>query len=128
MSYQDTLTRMRCRGGWAIAFSALALTAGCQTITGSAPPAGAPATILLEAGDLALPTDCTVPAGRPYRVSYVVGTDGRTANPDAVTPSDAPACLQQALHAWIATFRYAPVSDAERVTADWMLVTARRGS
>ena len=66
--------------------------------------------------------------GSPYRLSYVVGVDGRPGNPDAISPPDAPACLQEALRTWVATFRYAPVTEAERLTADWMLVSARRGS
>jgi hypothetical protein len=45
-----------------------------------------------------------------------------------ITPPDGPPCLQQALASWIATFRYAPLVQPEHVTADWMLVSARRGS
>jgi len=106
---------------------ALALAAGCQMT----PPTAAvpsPTPRLLDAGRLDLPTGCTVTAGRTYRMSYTVGLDGRTGSLGAITPTDAPACLQAALASWVATFRYAPVAQAESVTADWMLVTARRGS
>ena len=108
---------------------AVILAAGCQTTTTErAAPAPPPPVQLLDAARVELPTDCTVPAGQPYRLSYVVGVDGRPGNPDAISPPDAPACLQEALRTWVATFRYAPVTEAERLTADWMLVSARRGS
>ncbi len=105
----------------------LALLAGCQT----APPTAAippPPAQLLEAGRFALPAGCTVSSGRTYRMSYTVGTDGRTGRLGAITPPDAPTCLQAALEAWVGSFRYAPLAQPEAITADWMLVTASRGS
>jgi hypothetical protein len=107
---------------------ALALAAGCQTITAPTAPPLAPPTQLLDAARLELPQDCAVPPGRTYRMSFVVGTDGRTSGSGMITPPDGPPCLQQALTSWIATFRYAPPVQPEQVTADWMLVSARRGS
>ena len=108
---------------------ALVLVAACEPLTRPAAPAAPPpTTTLLDAGSLALPADCTVPAGQAYRVSYVVDVAGRAGKPDEISPPEAPACLREALRDWVATFRYAPVSQAERLTADWMLVTARRGS
>jgi hypothetical protein len=103
------------------------LATGCQTMTGPTAPLPPP-TQLLDAARLQLPATCTVPTGQPYRMSYVVGTDGRTGGLGTVTPPDAPACLRDALKAWVASFRYAPIAQAEPVTADWMLVSARRGS
>jgi hypothetical protein len=105
---------------------ALAIVAGCQT----APPTAAvpaPPVQLLEAGRFDLPAGCTVTSGRTYRMSYTVGTDGRTGRLGAITPPDAPTCLQAALEAWVGSFRYAPPAQPEAVTADWMLVTASRG-
>jgi hypothetical protein len=106
---------------------ALVLVAACQTTTprASVPP---PPVQLLDAAGFELPADCAVSAGRTYRMSYTVGADGRTGNLGAITPPDAPPCLQAALGAWVGTFRYAPPAQAESVTTDWMLVTARRGS
>ena len=75
-----------------------------------------------------LPAGCTVSSGRTYRMSYTVGTDGRTGRLGAITPPDAPSCLQAALEAWVGSFRYAPLAHPEAITADWMLVTASRGS
>ena len=65
---------------------------------------------------------------RTYRMSYTVGTDGRTGSLGAITPPDAPACLQAALKSWVASFRYAPLAQTQPLTTDWMLVTAPRGS
>ena len=121
-------TRGRAIGCAAIASLGLALLAGCQTPPSSAPAAPAPAIQLLDAARLHLPADCTVTVGRTYRMSYTVGLDGRTGSLGAITPPDAPACLQAALASWVATFRYAPVNHAESLTTDWMLVTASRGS
>jgi hypothetical protein len=108
---------------------ALVLVAACEPLTRpTAPAAPPPPTTLLDAGSLTLPAGCAVPAGQTYRVSYVVDVAGRAAEPDGISPPEAPACLKEALRNWVATFRYAPVTQAEQLTADWMLVTARRGS
>lgn len=106
---------------------AIALAAGCQATapTTAVPP---PPTQLLEAARFDLPADCSVTSGRTYRMSYTIGIDGRTGSLGAITPPDAPACLQAALSSWVSSFRYAPLSQAEAATTDWMLVTARRGS
>ena len=94
----------------------------------SQPAMPAPPVNLLEAGHFDLPGECPVTPGRVYRMSYTVSPDGRTGSLGAITPPDAPACLQAALASWVATFRYAPVTRTETVISDWMLVTARRGS
>lgn len=106
---------------------ALAVAAGCQTAppTPAVPP---PPVQLLEAGRLDLPAGCAVTSGRTYRMRYTVGTDGRTGRLGEISPVDAPTCLQAALEAWVSSFRYAPPAQPEAVTADWMLVTASRGS
>ena len=129
MSHDVAVFNVRRSVGGATILSVLVLAAACEPLTRpEAPAAVPPPTTLLDAGSLTLPTGCTVPAGQPYRVSYVVDAAGRAGKPDDISPPDAPTCLKDALRNWIATFRYAPVSEAERLTADWMLVTARRGS
>jgi len=115
-------------GRAATAVLALAVAVGCQSIVRPAQAPQPPATQLLNAARLDLPNDCAVLSGRSYRMTYTVGLDGRTSNLGAITPPDAPLCLQVALAAWVASFRYAPVAQTESLTADWMLVTARRGS
>ena len=122
-----SLPRLRLTCSLALA-CAIGFVAGCQTTPAPAPAGPPPATRLLDAARFDLPTDCTVIAGRTYRISYTVGIDGRTGSLGAITPPDAPVCLQAALASWVATFRYAPPARAEAVTHDWMLVTARRGS
>ncbi len=111
--------------GVAVAFI---LAAACQPVLRPSAPAPEPPARLLDAGRLDMPADCAVTSGRTYRMSYTIGLDGRTGSLGAITPPDAPACLQAALAAWVASFRYAPVAQAEAVTTDWMLVTAPRGS
>ena len=129
MSLHETASAP-CRAARWVALCALILAAGCEPLTRPPPskPAEAPPATLLDAGTLTLAPDCTVPAGQPYRVRYVVGTDGRTSSPESIGPPDAPPCLAQAFRDWIATFRFAPLPAAEPLTTDWMLVTARRGS
>ena len=128
MSNAIGIPRRRTIGRLAIVGGVLMLLAGCQSMVRPAAPAPEPPARLLDAGRLELPTDCVATSGRTYRMSYTVGIDGRTGSLGAITPPDAPACLQAALASWVATFRYAPVAEAEPVTADWMLVTGRRGS
>src|SRR5215510_10809255 len=93
--------------------------AACAPLTRPTAPAAPPPMRLLDAGSVTLPTGCDVPAGQPFRVSYVVDAAGRPGKPDEISPPDAPACLKEALRSWVATFRYAPVSEAPRLTADW---------
>ena len=104
------------------------LVAACQSTTERTTPAPVPPVQLLDATRFDLPGNCSVTAGRTYRMSYTVGLDGRTGSLGAITPPDAPACLQAALAAWVGSFKYAPPDAPQPVTTDWMLVTARRGS
>ena len=120
--------RMRIERRPAILCVLVLAAAACAPLTRPTAPAVPPPTRLLDAGSLTLPAGCAVPAGQPFRVSYVIDSAGRPGKPDEISPPDAPACLKEALRSWVATFRYAPVSEAERRTADWMLVTAPRGS
>ena len=70
---------------------AVVLAAGCQTTTTErAAPAPPPPVQLLDAARVELPTDCTVPAGQPYRLSYTVGVDGRHRKPRRDQPAGRP--------------------------------------
>lgn len=55
-----------------------------------------------------------------------------TVNPNGLTsqiqPAAAPACLQQALTAWVASFRYSPPATQIATSVEWLLVEAQRGS
>jgi len=99
----------------------VALLAGCQTTPPR--PSLAPDLKLLEAAELELPRGCV--ASGSFVVSFTVGTSGRT---DAIRAPNAPTCVQDALTAWIASFRYEPPKTATPASLEWMLVTAQRGS
>lgn len=101
---------------------AIALT-GCQTappVTPSKPRA--PELQLLEAQPLTMAEDCE--ASGSYFVEFTVLSDGRTGNVQAPA---GPACMQQALTAWVGTFRYAPPGQQTPAGVEWMIVTGRRG-
>lgn len=112
---------------WPALACALALAAGCQA-TGPTPAVPEPSIKLLDAARFDLPAGCTVTSGRTYRMSYTIGVDGRTGSLGAITPPDAPNCLQAALARWVGSFRFAPLAQAEPAVTDWILVTAPRGS
>jgi hypothetical protein len=96
------------------------LTAGCAG-TRTAPPAPPPQ--LVDAAELALPTDCVAAPGAVYRTLFEVQPDGRVSAP---APAQGDGCVQQALRDWVATFSYAPTGSATPVAFDWMAVTASR--
>lgn len=101
---------------------AIALT-GCQTapMGSSAPPA--PELQLLEARPLTVAEGCE--ANGSYFIEFTVLSDGRTGN---IEPPAGPACVQEALTAWVSTFRYAPPGQRMPASVEWMMVTGRRGS
>lgn len=78
---------------------------------------------LLESSELSLPLGCI--ASGSFVVSFTVATTGRT---DAIRAPDAPDCVQDALTAWVASFRYQPPARPTPASMEWMMVTARRGS
>ena len=76
------------------------------------------------AAPLELPDDCEPARGQVYRTHYVVQPDGRVTEPRS---SDGDGCVQQALRAWVSSFRYGPVDAEMPVVIDWIAVTATRG-
>jgi hypothetical protein len=108
----------------AMLVGAVALS-GCQTTPTTAPtPRPAPPDLqLLEAQPLAIAEDCQ--ASGSYFVEFTVLSDGRTGN---IQAPPGPACMQQALTAWVSTFRYAPPGRQIPAGVEWMMVTSRRGS
>lgn len=105
----------------ALFVGAIALT-GCQTapVGPSVPPL--PELKLLESQPLALAEDCE--ASGSYLVEFTVLSDGRTGN---IQAPQGPACVQQALTAWVGTFRYAPPGQQMPAGVEWIMVTGRRG-
>ena len=98
---------------------------GCQTTPTAVEPAAfpAPELKLLEAKPLEMAKDCE--ASGSYFVEFTVLSDGRTGH---IKAPPGPACMQQALTAWVSTFRYAPPGQQTPAGVEWLMVTARRGS
>jgi hypothetical protein len=100
---------------------AVLFIAACQT---TPPPRLAePELKLIQTSPLVVPNDCI--ASGSFVVSYTVATTGRTA---AISPPDAPSCIQDALTEWVASFRYEPPAKPTPASMEWMMVTAQRGS
>ena len=101
--------------------AAMIAAGGCQTTPTVAPPA--PALQLVESQPLALAADCD--ASGSYFVAFTVLRDGRTGE---IQAPQGPACVQQALTAWVSTFRYASPGQETPMGMEWMMVTARKGT
>src|SRR5690606_27713961 len=98
------------------------LVAGCKTAP-TLPPVEAPSLRLMQSEPLALPAGCE--GTESLFVEFTVRTDGRPGN--LKLPS-APACVREALTAWVGSFRYVPPSVETPSGVEWLLVTARKGS
>jgi hypothetical protein len=106
-----------------VAVLGLVLLAGCASQPGRERAAAERPPVLLSAGVLELPEDCTAEPGTVYRAEYLVGDSGAV---DRVTHAEGPACVQVALADWVNTFRYAPRSAPLAATIDWMITVARK--
>jgi hypothetical protein len=105
-----------------LAILALAVLAGCQL----APPAqqAPPSSLqLMESQPLALAPGCE--ASGSVFVEFMVRMDGTT---DSLKVSQAPACVRDALTAWVSSFRYLPPTADTPAGVEWLLIAARRGS
>ena len=102
--------------------AALAVLAGCN-VTPPAPQPVPPSLQLVASEPLVLGPGCDV-TGSLF-VEFTVRTDGST---DALKLPAAPACVREALTAWVSSFRYAPPSAEVPTGIEWLLVSARRGS
>lgn len=100
----------------------LSALAACQS-PGPVRPANPPDLQLLGAAPLEVPASCR--AGGSVIVAFAVDADGGTSQ---IQPAAAPACLRQALTAWVASFRYAPPATPIRTQVEWLMVEGRRGS
>ena len=100
---------------------ALSLTA-CQSVPERSATPAAPLQ-LLRSAPLNLPATCA--ADSSIVVDFTVLESGQT---DEIRPAGGPECLQQALTAWVASFRYAPVEGRTPHSVEWLLVEARKGS
>lgn len=98
------------------------LVAACQSQAPLRPPPEAPLQ-LIESSSLSLPDACQ--ATGSFVIAYTIREDGKTADIDL---PPAPPCVQQALTAWVASFRYSPQSTPVPATLEWLLVEAKQGS
>lgn len=78
---------------------------------------------LIRSGTLTVPDACS--ANGSVIVAFTVYEGGQTGD---IQPAAAPACLQQALTAWVASFRYSPQSARIPTSIEWLLVEAKKGS
>ena len=98
-----------------------AVLAACQS---PAPRATAPPALeLIGSAPLNLPQSCS--ASGTVVVDFTVLENGKT---DRIQPAAAPTCVQEALTAWVASFRYAPLANDTRTSVEWLLVEAKKGS
>lgn len=116
-----SMYHIRRRATFAFLFAGAVALSGCQTTPTVAPPV--PELQLLEAKPLKVAETCEVTGS--YFVEFTVLSDGRTGN---IQAPPGPACMQQALTAWVETFRYAPPGRQTPAGVEWMMVTARKGS
>lgn len=104
----------------ALLAGAIALS-GCQTAPSRAPAKG---TIrIIQSDPLKVPDNCE--ASGSYFVAFTVLSDGRT---DGIKADAGPACLQEALTAWVSSFRYEAPGQEIPSGVEWMMVTAQKGS
>lgn len=97
-----------------------ALLAACQTSPVRPVP---PTPQLLSSAPLELPADCR--AGSSFVVKFAIAANGATSN---IQPSPGAECVQAALAAWVASFRYAPQAAEIPMAIEWLMVEARQGS
>ena len=95
--------------------------AGCQTTPTA--PSSASSLQLLQSQPLVLAPDCQ--ASGSFFVEFSVLSDGRTGR---IQAPEGPTCVQQALTAWVSTFRYSPTGQDMPAGVEWMMVTATKGT
>jgi hypothetical protein len=88
-----------------------------------APSTPAPVLQLASAAPVQIASDCH--PGGSVVVDFVVQPDGTTS---AIRVPSAPECVQDALTAWVASFRYVPPRTAVPGTVEWLMVSAKKGS
>jgi hypothetical protein len=93
---------------------------GCQTAPTKGPAKGT--FRILQSEPLKLPDNCE--ASGSYFVEFTVMSNGRT---DDIRAASGPACLQQALTAWVSSFQYEAPGQAIPSGVEWMMVTAAKG-
>lgn len=104
-----------------VLLAAMIAVGGCKTTPTVAPPP--PSLQLIQSQPLTIAADCD--ASGSYFVEFTVLRDGRTGE---IQAPQGPACVQQALTAWVSTFRYASPGQETPMGMEWMMVMARKGT
>lgn len=107
--------------GFAALVAGAIVLSGCQTAPTQGP--AKPTLRILQSEPLKLADNCE--ASGSYFVEFTVLSDGRT---DDIKADSGPACLQQALTAWVSSFRYEAPGQEIPSGVEWMMVAARKGS
>ncbi|WP_129647458.1 energy transducer TonB [Peristeroidobacter agariperforans] len=107
--------------GFAVLLAGAIALSGCQTAPSKGSSKG---TIrILQSEPLKVPDNCE--ASGSYFVEFTVMSDGST---DDIKASSGPACIQEALAAWVSSFRYEAPGQEIPSGVEWMMVTAQKGS
>jgi hypothetical protein len=113
--------RIRRHLGFAVLLAGAIALSGCQTTPTRGSSKG---TIrILQSEPLKVPDNCAVTGS--YFVEFTVKSDGRT---DDIKTSSGPPCIQEALAAWVSSFRYEAPGQEIPWGVEWMMVTAQKGS
>jgi hypothetical protein len=105
--------------GAVLAIGAIVLS-GCQTAPTTTP--AKPSLRLLQSQPLTVADNCE--ASGSYFVEFTVASDGRTGD---IQAPPGPACVQEALTAWVSSFRYEAPGQKIPSGVEWMMVTAPKG-
>lgn len=106
--------------GFAALVAGAVVLSGCQTAPSKGSSKGT--FRILQSEPLKLPDNCE--ASGSHFVEFTVLSDGRT---DDIKAASGPACLQQALTAWVSSFRYEAPGQDVTSGVEWMMVTAPKG-
>lgn len=120
MLYRPVVTTTR----FALLGLALGVVAACHAPPEVRPAPPASPLQLLGSDPLRVPDTCR--AEGSFFVAFTVERNGTTR--DIQQPAAAPQCLQQALTAWVASFRYSPQTGQVPAGIEWLQVEARKGS
>jgi hypothetical protein len=103
----------------ALLVGAIALS-GCQTAPSRGSSKGS--IRIIQSEPLKVPDNCE--ASGSHFVEFTVKSDGRT---DDIKANSGPACLQEALAAWVSSFRYEAPGQEIASGVEWMMVTGQKG-
>nr|WP_298724111.1 hypothetical protein [uncultured Steroidobacter sp.] len=108
-----------------LGFAALVLgtivLSGCQTTPTTLP--SPPSLRLVDSRPLTFAENCE--ASGSYFVEFTVLSNGSTGD---IQAPNGPACVQDALTAWVSSFRYDAPGQEIPSGVEWLMVTARKGS